>query len=293
MRPQERNILATSHNLLLFTLSNLYIDTNAEMKETIAQQISYVFKRLIKVLNAKVMPHLNMDQVIVFLKLKLKCFDTINQYGSPEDKEEIKVDLQQVRNLLVHVKTNQDIMSLSSPPSTSLVQITLSYCNHCCEYLHRNLLAYWIGRHILAWNDNEEVTVDADPRKSEDHQELIMRLRSLLANIEANKEIYKIPCARTIKGEYLRRRSEESEELSMPLWVLYGFWENRKFIFVYSSIDAKEANEIFVVPDDIAVASDENENTITLANIPGQQPIIWQTPSTNSTAEWAAIFESI
>jgi len=168
------------------------------------------------------------------------------------------------------------------------------------------LRAYWLAKQVLAANDEEAlaaaIPTDSDKphdsKKFQEHSTLLESLALLLSKVEDSKVMHRQTCDKVIRGEYLRRKfikelDGQEEELSMPLWVLFGYWEHSKFLFIYKNIEAEQAMEVMVIPHMVEVSMEEsNKNSFQILNIPSQSNLIWFTTTDTARDEWCYLLES-
>jgi len=288
IRPQERNLLVSSFNRFLYTLHKNWTtttdtrkETAKERKEGIATEIVYVCRKLLRLLDEKIFPFVTIDVVVIWMKLKLKCFEYIYQVsGNGTVQQEAQMNAKKVRQVIEEVYTTHELLDFP-PCNPILLRVTVNYCKYCNEVLQIPMRAFRIGTKIL-----ESALIELQKAKTAEQTQLADQLKAYLDGIQESRIIHKQKCSRVIKQGYLRKKEATSAELSMPMWVVFGYSDFHTVMLVYNSIESEEANEIFLSPD---VLPDQNEKGFTVTFPSGTT---WYTNSPHERDEWCSAVEN-
>eukprot|EP01119_Soliformovum_irregulare_P021282 TRINITY_DN7056_c0_g1_i1.p1 TRINITY_DN7056_c0_g1~~TRINITY_DN7056_c0_g1_i1.p1 ORF type:complete len:547 (-),score=102.31 TRINITY_DN7056_c0_g1_i1:14-1426(-) len=287
LRSQERNLLSSAHNLYISHL------LNRPPMELNKREIVQSCMELLRVINEKILPRTFFHSLVVWLKLKLKCYDLIAQYGNLELKTTIQHDHESVKVIITDLKTHQELIPMSSS-SPILLQLAVSYCHYLFSE-KRPLRSYWMGTQALqileGWDEKS---------KFEDQLELFGKLEDLMHQISESRIVHRTNPDKIIKAGYLKKRIQDDSEsdkiqLSMPLWLVYGCWIDSRFIFVYNDVETKEASDVIVIPmgvttSEVGLDGHNPHHGFVINNVASDQST-WYAVTSDAQLEWCTALE--
>jgi len=233
----------------MFTLQHLWEnETNQLEKEKCGNIIANVCRRLKLLLEDTIFPLVNLDTVLLWIKLKQKCHVSISVISkNPTEASRAETIASSLDVVFNRITTTTEILDLPVWDNTML-QLALNYSTYCCSILHNPVRAFRIATTTLRELEHE---TNVDPN-NEKQTQLVEDLKVYLQQ-KITPQSLKVKCDKLILQGYLRKKESPTGDFSLPIWCVFGYWDFHTFIFQYESTQFEEAKEILLIPENVNV----------------------------------------
>ncbi|PRP78866.1 hypothetical protein PROFUN_01039 [Planoprotostelium fungivorum] len=274
LRLQEKNLLSSSFYLYVNSLRSDWITARekkkqgSERRDQLSRDIVRVSVTLLKLLDEKVFPYAYLDTILCWIRLKMRFQEFIMLVTQPNYVEDPSihsdiysdirkvtlVELQHLRIVLEEVNTHHEILDIVDqtqwihpavtnghvilPNDPILLRAAVAYGTYCDEVIHNPMRSWRIMTTALS---------EAEETEDMDGSCRLSLLRDKIQAVEKRGVLNAMRPSSVVKQGYLRSKTEEEEELSLPLWIVFGYWDHHTCLYVYHDAQSERANHVKVM----------------------------------------------